>query len=846
MSHPSTCSRPDSPRASRDVRRARLRHSRGLDTSNTNGWTRYHPKLTLRDVFDQALTVVGAERLLFGTDSSFFPRGWQDAIHVQQRAVLGELGLAEHAVARIMGGNFNRLFPLADDAQAPGADSEFSLPTVPSGLPSFAPSRGTTPGHREVRSAVPVRDDGATERVLAGTAGDAVRIDRVRQSFLVLVLVCAFTFFLGLGRPAITDSDEAFYAEAGREMVESGDLLTPRYNYANRFQKPVLFYWFVAGGFWLTGVDAAAARAPAALSGLGLVLLAYVGGRRWFGEPTGRLAGLLVATSAGCAAVARLSLPDLPLAFFMTLTIVLGVGGLLEQGAPRLGWLAGASAAAGAAFLTKGPVGVAVPALVLVPLVVIERRWAALRPGPIALALVVFTLVAAPWDVAMTAEHCTTVPPRVLRRRQPGALCDRPVQRPRPAWFYLPVVVAGLLPWSPFLLLWVRPLWQVLRRQRTPSPEIVRLMVWAGLPLLLFTVSVGKQPRYILPVLPPLAIALARSIRGPLTSLAPAGVRGARACGAGAGALVAALGIALLVLPENVLGESAAWLTPAGIGGIVAGAAGMIAAWFQPRWIPPVVAAGGVVLVLGVQYGLLSATGPETVEQVAAHVRAHVAAGARWTTHDVFVRNLVFYVASPQSGPFDDAGLVGFLQLPEPVVCVVSERDWRGLRRRYPSRFIGSGNGATSTWLRFAPASCSIPSPSVRFARSFSCPTERPWLRQGPTDVRRPSASGALAILVAVAFVGVNLVNALRKGGDFAVYLEAGRRLVEGARLYEGSAPGSGVIGPPFQALVFAPFSLIADVNLALARLAWYALNLVLLGLAIDWWRAACRPSSPW
>jgi predicted TIM-barrel fold metal-dependent hydrolase len=84
-----------------------------LDTSSSNAWLRYHPKLTLADVFAQALAVVGPERLLFGTDSSFFPRGWQEPIYVQQLAVLGALGVAEHDVARIMGGNFDRLFPAA-------------------------------------------------------------------------------------------------------------------------------------------------------------------------------------------------------------------------------------------------------------------------------------------------------------------------------------------------------------------------------------------------------------------------------------------------------------------------------------------------------------------------------------------------------------------------------------------------------------------------------------------------------------------------------------------------------------------------------------------------------------
>lgn len=83
-----------------------------LDTSSSNGWTRFHPTLGLDDVFWHALEVVGAERLLFGTDSSFFPRGWQQPIYEAQHQMLEKLGLSEAERAAILGGNFERLFPL--------------------------------------------------------------------------------------------------------------------------------------------------------------------------------------------------------------------------------------------------------------------------------------------------------------------------------------------------------------------------------------------------------------------------------------------------------------------------------------------------------------------------------------------------------------------------------------------------------------------------------------------------------------------------------------------------------------------------------------------------------------
>ena len=81
-----------------------------LDTSSTNGWVKYHPGLTLEAVMRQALEVVGADRLLFGTDSSFFPRGWQRLIFEQQKATLDAIGVAPEAQEKIFSGNFQRLF----------------------------------------------------------------------------------------------------------------------------------------------------------------------------------------------------------------------------------------------------------------------------------------------------------------------------------------------------------------------------------------------------------------------------------------------------------------------------------------------------------------------------------------------------------------------------------------------------------------------------------------------------------------------------------------------------------------------------------------------------------------
>ncbi len=83
-----------------------------LDTSSSNGWIKFHPGLTLESVFRQALAVSGPTRLLFGTDSSFFPRGWQRPIYEEQDRIARSIGVSDADRQAVFGGNFERLFPV--------------------------------------------------------------------------------------------------------------------------------------------------------------------------------------------------------------------------------------------------------------------------------------------------------------------------------------------------------------------------------------------------------------------------------------------------------------------------------------------------------------------------------------------------------------------------------------------------------------------------------------------------------------------------------------------------------------------------------------------------------------
>ena len=82
-----------------------------LDTSSSNGWIKYQAGLTLSAVFRQALAVAGPDRLLFGSDSSFFPRGWVMDVYEQQSSALDEIGASAEVREKVFSGNFERVFP---------------------------------------------------------------------------------------------------------------------------------------------------------------------------------------------------------------------------------------------------------------------------------------------------------------------------------------------------------------------------------------------------------------------------------------------------------------------------------------------------------------------------------------------------------------------------------------------------------------------------------------------------------------------------------------------------------------------------------------------------------------
>ena len=511
-----------------------------------------------------------------------------------------------------------------------------------------------------------------------------------------LIVICLLTFFTGLGRPAITDSDEAFYAESAREMIERGDWLTPHFNDAYRFEKPVLYYWLAAGGYLVTGVSETTARAPSAVAGLGLVLLTFACARRWCGVQTALLAGLITATSFGYVAMARQALPDLPLAFFVTLTIWAALRAWLDDPVDavtktsagdernRRRWLVVAAVAAAGGTLVKGPVGLVLPGIVVAPLLVWEygsgrTRWH-LRGADLVVAALVFVVLATPWFLAMTQVHGTEYLTRFFIGENVDRFATARYNDPRPVWYYLPILAGGLLPWSLFMILWAPALRVTRQRQgRLPLGE-VRLAVWAITPLLFYTISIGKQPRYILPILPPLAILLAATIRRALNDAPSRSLLAA--CSAVSGLLLVGVGGLVYRLRSLLVDWNPTWVTALAVAVAAAGIGVIVAGLARPAWVPRALAAASIVVAVGAHVIVLASPGPAPVERMAAMVRQARRAGEPYGRHRVFDRNLVFYterafVELPILKAAED-----FLRSPERVLCVLLDEDVARLEAR--------------------------------------------------------------------------------------------------------------------------------------------------------------------
>ena len=313
--------------------------------------------------------------------------------------------------------------------------------------------------------------------------------------------LAAVIFFFNLWRFGLWEPDEARYAEIAREMVSGGSLVIPHLNYVIYVEKPPLLYWFTSLSFAVFGINEFAARLFVALFGvLGVAATAWFAAR-CFGKRHALLAGAILATIPLYATMAQVLTTDMMLTTLVTIANFALFLHWREGG--RWCWLGYVAIALG--VLTKGPVAILLPLLGMLAFLIWEREWR----GAIArfrvlggLGLVVVT--SAPWFITMIVRV-----PGYFDFYFVGEHLRRAFQvsysHGEPFYFYVPVLLAGLLPWSllvPFLT------W----RRLEPNPARRFCVAAAVTTSVVFSCASAKLIPYILPAVPPIAVLIADGI----------------------------------------------------------------------------------------------------------------------------------------------------------------------------------------------------------------------------------------------------------------------------------------------------------------------------------------------
>lgn len=368
-----------------------------------------------------------------------------------------------------------------------------------------------------------------------------------RAALAALLVALALAWFGGLGERKLLKADEGRYAEIPREMVASGDWLTPRLNGFKYFEKPPLQYWATAAAFSVLGISEWSARLWTALTGFLGVLLAYYAGRRLLGAAGGVCAAAVLAGSVMYVFAAHVLSLDMGLSLFLELAILAFVVAQGDATAARAqrNWMLVAWAAVALAVLSKGLIGLVLPAAAVLAYAAWQRDALLLRQLHAAPGIALLLALTAPWFIAVSAANPEFARFFFIHEHFERFLTTQH-QRAGPIWYFVPVLAAGAVPW---LVSLPAGLWQAARPVTATRFRPLRfLLAWCVVVFAFFSVSGSKLPSYILPMFPALALLVAAQLTRASRQVLVA--QTALAALIGLAVLAAAASRALPTLPE--------------------------------------------------------------------------------------------------------------------------------------------------------------------------------------------------------------------------------------------------------------------------------------------------------
>jgi 4-amino-4-deoxy-L-arabinose transferase-like glycosyltransferase len=323
--------------------------------------------------------------------------------------------------------------------------------------------------------------------------------DSRKRKVICLLAILAATyvfFFYNLGGYSLKEPDEGRYAEIPREMVETGDYMVPHLDYVRYFEKPPLLYWMTALSFKAFGANEWSFRIPNALAALLCVVITYLFAARWFGDKIALLSSLMLISSFGFFAMAHIVTIDMLFAVLLFISLLCFYEFYHQEKALFL-YLFFAILAL--AVLAKGPVALILLGATILLFLLTERKISFLKKMASVKGILLFFLIAAPWFIVISLRekeffHFFFIDQHILR------FLTTKHRRSGPVYYFIPVLLGGLFPWSIFLPRAVIRLWRV--------KELRLFFIWSAVVFAFFSLSGSKLPPYILPVFPALSIIL--------------------------------------------------------------------------------------------------------------------------------------------------------------------------------------------------------------------------------------------------------------------------------------------------------------------------------------------------
>ena len=353
------------------------------------------------------------------------------------------------------------------------------------------------------------------------SGAELIRGPGVRWRAALGGLALLVVWYAPLSMVPLQEPDEGRYAEIPREMLATGDLVTPHLNGTLYLDKPPLYYWLTAAAMHTLGSSEFSCRFWSATLGLATILAVVVLGTDLRDRRTGLLASLILASSPLFAFLAHMNSIDMTVSCFITLTLAcFWFAHAAAPGTARWRCWYGVFLGSALAVLTKGLIGVVIPGAVILLFIVLSGRWRSLLGVPWLGGTALFLVVAVPWHVLAAHRNPDFlsyyfVQHHVMRYATTAA------RRTQPFWYLVAAILAGGLPWTGLIpTLLRRPAGGGWREAVKRNPGSLFLACWVTFVVGFFSLSGSKLAPYVLPAMPALALLIALALAGLLSGAA--------------------------------------------------------------------------------------------------------------------------------------------------------------------------------------------------------------------------------------------------------------------------------------------------------------------------------------